>query len=116
MATNPVTAQIQVKKEEGEVSEVLRTENKVIDAKPDNPIGEVGFNLSMRVPEVFGRYSSMEIGLSLRGPGDPNKFEEFVSKYLDRAINFQRGVINEVLVKQGQRPYFGDTDETEKAG
>jgi hypothetical protein len=115
MTTNPVTAQIQVKKEEGDVTEVLRTENKVIDAAPPAACGEVGFNLSMRVPEVFGRYSSMEIGLFLKGPGDPNKFEEFVTKYLDRAVNFQRGVINEVLVKQGQRPYFGDSDETEKA-
>jgi hypothetical protein len=115
MTTNPVTAQIQVKKEEGETTEVLRTENKVIDPTPSASNGEIGFNVSMRVPEVFGRYSSMEVGLFLKGPGDPNKFEEFVSKYLDRAVNFQRGIINEVLVKQGQRPYFGDGDETEKA-
>ena len=53
MTTNPVTAQIQVKKEEGDVTEVLRTENKVIDAAPPAACGEVGFNLSMRVPEVL---------------------------------------------------------------
>ena len=116
MKTKPVTSQIQVKKEEGEMTQVIKTESAVIDPAPQEATGEIGFNVSMRVPEVFGRYSSMEVGLSLKGPGDPEKFEEFVSKYLDRALNFQRGVINEVLVKQGQKPYFGEIDETEKAG
>lgn len=115
MKTNPVTSQIQIKKEQGETTEVVRSEHAVIDDRPQESAGEIGFNVSMRVPEVFGRYSSMEVGLSLKGPGDPEKFEEFVSKYLDRALNFQRGVINEVLVKQGQKPYFGEINETEKA-
>lgn len=67
---------------------------------------EVSFHIGMKIPEVFGRYSSLDIGIGLKVPGKAEDFEKVVDKYLDRALKYQQETVNQILIKSGQTPYF----------
>jgi hypothetical protein len=61
--------------------------------------GRINFTTGMKLPAIYGPYSSHEITIGLSIPADRSElenFEEVVSDYLERTMLFQRKVINAV--------------------
>jgi hypothetical protein len=71
-----------------------------------NPGESVSFRIGLKVPEVYGKFSSAEIALELTGPAKLENFEEFANKYAARALAYQQELINQILVTSGKEPYF----------
>ncbi len=68
----------------------------------NNASGKVGFTIGMKVPEVFGRYSSLEISLYLEGPANPDEFESFVNRYAERVLVYEKEIVDRVRQVTGQ--------------
>lgn len=92
----------------------LETESKVIYhdqveipvTQEVNPGESVSLRIGMKVPEVYGRFSSAEISLEVTGPANIENFEDFANKYAARALHYQQELINQILVTSGKEPYF----------
>jgi hypothetical protein len=85
--------------------------NEVLSMPVDNSnatkLGKIGFGINMRVPEMFGPYSSCEVSITLQGEGDLDNFEEVLNTRLDRANVWVRGTLNQIAAASGSKPVFG---------
>lgn len=70
-------------------------------------LGKIGFAIHMRVPEMFGPYSSCEVAINLQGEGDLDNFEEVLNERLERANVWTRGTLNKIATAAGSKPVFG---------
>jgi hypothetical protein len=69
-------------------------------------LGKIGFAVHMRIPEVFGPYSSCEVAINLQGEGDLDNFEEVLNARLDRATVWTRSTLNQISAASGGKPFF----------
>lgn len=99
-----------VKHVRGQASTKLGTSNISIPMETPSTAktGKIRFGINMRVPEVFGAYSSLEVSVSLEGEGDINNFEEFNNQLMERAVTWTRSSINDISVAAGGNPVFGN--------
>ena len=76
-------------------------------AKEDT--GKITFATGMKLPQVYGTYSSHEVSIGLTIPAtreEVDNFEEVVEGYLERAMVYQRRVLNAVLTSLGKDEVF----------
>lgn len=71
-----------------------------------NPGETVSLRIGLKVPEVYGRFSSAEVAIEVTGPAKIEKFEEFANAYAARALAYQQELINQILTTSGKEPYF----------
>ena len=94
------------------------TSTTIFEKTENTPVpetkGSVTFRIGMKIPETFGKYSSLDVSIELSGPGDPNNFENHVNHYLERVVTFERELVNAIMVAGGQPPHFGEINEKEK--
>lgn len=69
--------------------------------------GEVSFYIGEKLPEVFGQYSSLEVGIGVKIPGDPMKFEAHVDKFLSRMVMKIQTTMNVIAQGSGYKAVWG---------
>lgn len=95
-------------------SKTLLNEVKIIDMETPDTTERIRLHLGMKIPEVFGRFSSLDVALSIEGPGQAANFEQFADRYLERMLRYEQNVINQVLMAGGQEPHFQANDGSSK--
>ena len=94
---------------------VLFKTRTLLDTIMTDSTGTVGFDLTIRIPDVFGTYSAVEVGLRLDIPGDPENFEELSNGYLERSLAYQRDAVNKIAVACGREAVFAEVKPEETA-
>ena len=69
--------------------------------------GEITFYIGEKLPEVFGQYSSLEVGIGLKIPGDPAKFEGQIDQVLPRIVMKIQSTMNLIAQGSGFKAIWG---------
>lgn len=101
-----VTARITASRTVDSETTQIVDEIAVLDMTTPNTDSKIRFHLGMKVPEVFGRYSSLDISVSVEGHGDPEKFEDWSNQYVERMLAYEQDIVNRILAHSGLESKF----------
>lgn len=63
--------------------------------------GSIKFEIHERIPEVFGKYSSLEVAIGLDIPGNVDEFEAEIDAFLPRTVRKIRAAADEIAASSG---------------
>lgn len=99
---------------ENKVSLLGFTEIRREDMSEKKLTGEVGFTIDEKLNDVFGPYTSLGVGISLKFTADVNSFEAEIDKFLRRADKKVKDSMNIIAQQSGVKVPWGSGKPEQK--
>ena len=86
--------------------ELISTTPYLLGRKMTTEQGTISFEAEIKIPQVYGEFSSLGLKVGVTFPGNPENLEEEVGPYANRIAKYLQTSFDQILVSSGKKAIF----------